>query len=106
MDNLLDIELAQELDVETETENAIDVEIEKVGPAGKEGKSAYDIYVENGGILTEVEWLASLKGEQGEPGKTPVYGVDYWTDVEKNEIKTYCDTYIEEQLGVIENGSY
>lgn len=103
MDNLLDIELAQELEVETENENAIDVEIEKAGPAGKDGKSAYDIYVENGGILTEEEWLNSLKGE---PGDTPIKGVDYWTEEDKAIIEKDMKSYIDNQLGVIENGTY
>lgn len=33
---------------------------------GKEGKSAYDVACENGFEGTEAQWLASLKGEQGE----------------------------------------
>lgn len=35
-------------------------------------------------------------------GETPVKGVDYWTEEDKAEIKEYID----EALGVIENGSY
>ena len=33
---------------------------------GKEGKSAYEVAVKNGFSGTEVEWLASLKGEKGD----------------------------------------
>lgn len=33
---------------------------------GKDGKSAYQIAVDNGFVGTEQEWLASLKGEPGE----------------------------------------
>ena len=43
------IEEVQELEVE-------------VLPAGPKGLSAYDIYVKNGGTLSEKEWLESLKG--------------------------------------------
>lgn len=35
---------------------------------GKEGKSAYEVACDNGFEGTEEEWLASLKGEQGEKG--------------------------------------
>lgn len=48
------------------------------------------------------------QGPQGEPGKdgangyTPVKGKDYWTEADKSEIESYID----QQLGVIENGSY
>lgn len=35
-------------------------------------------------------------------GDTPKKGVDYWTDSDKAEIQAY----INQQLGVIENGTY
>lgn len=38
------------------------------GDNGADGKSAYDIAVENGYNGTESEWLASLKGEKGQTG--------------------------------------
>lgn len=42
------------------------------GPAstvpGPEGKSAYQVAVQNGFVGTEAQWLASLKGAQGAPG--------------------------------------
>ena len=38
----------------------------------------------------------------GKDGYKPVRGVDYWTATDVAEIKSYVD----EQLGVIENGSY
>lgn len=47
----------------------------KNGIDGKDGKSAYEIAVLNGFKGTEIEWLASLHGEQGpqgEPGKTSI----------------------------------
>lgn len=51
--------------------------------------NAYDIAVKNGFEGTEEEWLASLKGEKGDPGEkgedgyTPVKGVDYYTEEDK-----------------------
>ena len=38
------------------------------GEKGDPGASAYEIAVQNGFTGTEAEWLASLKGEQGEDG--------------------------------------
>lgn len=38
------------------------------GAAGKDGKSAYEIAVDNGFIGAEQQWLASLKGERGPAG--------------------------------------
>ena len=40
------------------------------GGSGTAGKSAYEIAVDNGFVGTETEWLESLKGEQGEPGRS------------------------------------
>lgn len=56
------------------------------GIKGDPGKSAYELAVENGFTGTVQEWLASLKGESGNPGNTPIKGVDYWTDSDKAEI--------------------
>lgn len=39
------------------------------GRDGVDGKTAYEIYRDNGGELSENAWLASLKGEKGEPGQ-------------------------------------
>lgn len=106
MEDILDVEVVADVEVDVEDEVDVEIEVEQAGPQGKDGKSAYEIYVDNGGELSEVEWLESLKGEPGEEGKTPVLGEDYWTEEDKNNIKSYCDNYIEKQLGVIENGSY
>ena len=43
-----------------------------------------------------------LNGADGKDGYTPVRGTDYWTEADKNEMKSYIDS----QIGVIENGSY
>lgn len=40
------------------------------GPAGADGKSAYQIAVDNGFEGTEAEWLESLKGPAGDSGLT------------------------------------
>jgi hypothetical protein len=38
------------------------------GASGADGKSAYQIAVLNGFVGSEIQWLASLKGETGSPG--------------------------------------
>lgn len=58
---------------------------------GKDGKSAYEIALDNGFEGTEEEWLVSLKGKDG---YTPRRGVDYWTDADKAEIKAYVEDAI------------
>lgn len=91
-------------------------------PSGGDGKSAYEIAVDNGFVGTEQEWLASLKGvkgdkgdtgntgktglqgEKGDPGvkgadgKTPVRGVDYWTSEDISTINAYIDSKIAELM--------
>lgn len=83
------------------------------GGSGSDGKSAYEIAVENGFVGTESEWLTSLigqrgpKGDKGDPGntgktgadgKTPVRGVDYWTAADIATIEAYIDSKIAEAL--------
>lgn len=34
------------------------------------------------------------KGDKGNDGKTPIRGVDYWTDTDKDEIKKWVDDAI------------
>jgi len=50
---------------------AIDIRGEQgiEGLQGEDGYSAYEVAVNNGFVGTEEEWLESLRGEQGEPGK-------------------------------------
>lgn len=53
---------------------------------GKDGASAYEVAVKNGFIGSETEWLESLRGAQGIPGKDgaiPTKGVDYYTEEDK-----------------------
>lgn len=90
--------------MELEGISEIEVEIKESGPQGPPGLSAYEVYLKNGGTLSETEWLESLKGETGGPGAdgkdgqngkdgingkdgvdgkdgyTPVKGVDYFTE--------------------------
>ncbi len=79
--------------------NLIEVEVLE---SGIQGLSAYEVYVQNGGELSEKEWLESLKGQDGADGYTPVKGTDYWNEDDVNEIKSYVD----EQVGNIDLSSY
>ena len=65
------------------------------GKDGEPGRSAYQLAVDAGFEGTLEEWLASLKGEPGAPGKdgepgapgyTPIRGVDYFTEADKQEL--------------------
>lgn len=64
------------------------------------GFSAYDLAVKNGFMGSEKEWIASLKGDKGDrgdkgdKGSAPIRGVDYWTNADKAEIKSYVDETI------------
>jgi hypothetical protein len=40
----------------------------------KDGKSAYEVAVDNGFEGTETEWLESLKGERGDKGEQGIQG--------------------------------
>lgn len=62
---------------------------------------AYGVAVRNGFEGTVEEWLKSLKGETGDPGHTPVKGVDYWTGEDKAEVKEYVDSAFVKSLGTI-----
>lgn len=46
--------------------------------------------------------IDGANGEKGADGYTPMRTVDYWTETDVAEIKSYIDS----QLGVIENGTY
>lgn len=76
-----------------------------VGAKGEDGKSAYQIAVDEGFEGSEADWLASLKGTDGRngidgingtngkdgtngaDGKTPVKGVDYFTQAEIQQVE-------------------
>ena len=63
--------------------NEINVDIIGTDARGKEGKSAYEIWLELGNEGTEQEFLASLKGQDG---YTPIKGTDYWTTADQASI--------------------
>ena len=76
--------------MELENVAEIEVEIQESGPAGEQGPpglSAYEVYLVNGGTLSEKEWLESLKGETGKEGHTPVKGEDYFTEEDIASLK-------------------
>lgn len=55
-------------------ENVIDIEVD--ASEAKEGLSAYEVYLKNGGTLSEEEWLESLKGDTGPTGANGIDGKD------------------------------
>ena len=65
------------------------------GPQGPEGKSAYEIAVEEGYIGTEEEWLASLVGPQGPAGSPGSDGSDGFSpEIEITQITgDFTDNY-------------
>lgn len=69
------------------------------GDKGDDGKSAYELALENGFEGTEEEWLESLQGTDGEDGHSPVRGEDYWTDADKAEIVRETKNYGIENAG-------
>ena len=66
-----------------EIETLAEIEINEIDKIGPKGLSAYEVYVKNGGTLSEAEWLESLRGEQGpqgEPGAVKMQVVDTLPD--------------------------
>ena len=84
-------------------ENVIEIDVD-AEQGGRQGLSAYELYLNNGGTLSETEWLASLKGEvgpqgpRGEKGETGPAG----SGVTLEEVQELIDTAIGSALG----GSY
>ena len=50
----------------------------RIGEQIENGKSAYELAVNNGFEGTEAEWLESLHGKPGKDGYTPQKGIDYF----------------------------
>ena len=44
--------------------------------------------------LAQAKASGEFDGKDGADGKTPVRGTDYWTETDKNEIKSYVDNAI------------
>ena len=105
--------------MELENVAEIEVEIQESGPAGEQGPpglSAYEVYLVNGGTLSEKEWLESLKGETGQEGYTPVKGEDYFTEEDiaslkiptktsqlENDSDFTTNAYVDEAVGTLSN---
>lgn len=64
------------------------------GADGQNGLSAYEIAVNNGFIGSEAEWLASLKGEKGEPGDASISS----GGITKSEISTMIDEALNDAI--------
>lgn len=83
------------------SENTIDVEIKETGPQGPQGPqgvegpqgepglSAYEIYLKNGGTLSEIEWLESLKGDT--PSLSGYATEEYVNNVINNSITSVLE---------------
>ncbi len=69
-----------------------------------EPQTAYDVAVKNGFVGTEQEWLASLKGSDGESAKSPTIDDIYesWRAKSGNENKSF-DDFLKEYLSVSYN---
>ena len=72
----------------------------------RNGDSAYQIALKHGFVGTEEQWLASLKGDKGDKGNSPIKGVDYWNDSDIASIETYCSEYIDTQITQAIGGAY
>lgn len=77
-----------EIDIEEVVE--LEVDFEQVGPRGL---SAYEVYLKNGGTLSEREWLLSLKGEKGDAGEKG----------EKGEAGDLSQEHLDERTGLLSN---
>ena len=66
-----------------------------------EAQTAYDVAVKNGFVGTEKEWLASLKGSDGESAKSPTINEIYesWLAQSGNENKSF-DEFLKQYLTV------
>lgn len=69
-----------------------------------EPQTAYDVAVKNGFVGSEQEWLASLKGSDGESAKSPTIDEIYsaWAKQDGNENKSF-DDFLKEYLSVSYN---
>lgn len=74
------------------------------GDAGADGKSAYEVAVANGYTGTQAQWLASLKGADGVPGKDGQTWQPYIADDGYWHIKMISDTATQSIVGVLTSG--
>jgi hypothetical protein len=83
--------------------STLNTQIRETGPRGY---SAYEVYVKNGGTLSETEWLESLKGTSGVTD-VQVDGVSVVTDGIANIVLsnvTELDEVLKDILEAIQTG--
>src|SRR5690606_35956089 len=69
--------MLEEIKITAEIENQIiSITVIQGGGSGQDGKSAYEVAVENGYAGSETDWLASLKGADGQDGTNGADGQD------------------------------
>ncbi len=78
-------------------EDGISVTVLSVSESTSDGGSNV-VTFSDGKTLTVKNGSKGSKGDKGDDGKTPVVGVDYWTDEDKAEIKADNITYISTEL--------
>lgn len=74
------------------------------GDAGADGKSAYEVAVANGYSGTQAQWLASLKGADGAPGKDGQTWQPYIADDKRWHIRLINNVDMPAIVGVITQG--
>ena len=75
------------------------------GDAGADGKSAYEVAVANGYSGTQAQWLASLKGADGAPGKDGQTWQPYIADDKHWHIRLINNVDMPAIVGVITQGN-
>lgn len=75
------------------------------GDAGADGKSAYEVAVANGYTGTQAQWLASLKGADGAPGKDGQTWQPYIADDKHWHIRLINNVDMPAIVGVITQGN-
>lgn len=75
------------------------------GDAGADGKSAYEVAVANGYSGTQAQWLASLKGADGAPGKDGQTWQPYIADDKHWHIRLINSVDMPAIVGVITQGN-
>ena len=92
-----DVELNFNVEI---NQTAIDVELNfsilNIGSTSENGKSAFEIAVENGFVGTEIEWLNSLKGNDGKDGKD--FKFSDFTPSQLNDLKVKGDPFTFQDL--------
>lgn len=74
------------------------------GEKGADGKSAYEVAVANGYTGTQAQWLASLKGADGAPGKDGQTWQPYIADDKRWHIRLINNVDMPAIVGVITQG--